>query len=373
MYRILMTVNDLRVNGISEVILLFAENLNRTEFNITLITDKIAEQYQNRIIGAGIRVIHSQNRKKNQLRYMKELINIVYESKIDIIHAHGNSATLAIEMLAAKLARVPIRIAHSHNTTCTHKLVDKLLRPVFYKCYTDGIACGEEAGKWMFGLHPFQIVKNGINIEDFRFNKEFRQKVREQLSIDKMHVIGHIGRFTYQKNHELIIDIFCRYLEVKPNSVLLLIGNGPLEDNIKNLVKEKGIDKNVIFYGTTKDTPSLYSAMDTFLFPSRFEGLPLTLIEAQANGLPCIISNKISNEVNMTSQIKVLPIEGNLEKWIEAVGMIQADRIYSSDNAISLLEHCGYNVVKTVSSLNNLYKELICKRCNNHVAEEMGR
>jgi glycosyltransferase involved in cell wall biosynthesis len=368
-----MTVNELRVNGVSEVILLYSENLNKAEFNITLITGGVAEQYQKRIIEAGITVISSPNRKKNQLKYRKELIHLMKESKIDIIHAHGNSATLAIEMLAAKQAGVPIRIAHSHNTTCTHKLLDKLLRPVFYSCYTDGVACGEEAGKWMFGLHPFQVIKNGVNIEDFRFNRQSRQKAREQLAIENMHVIGHIGRFTYQKNHELIIDIFKRYLAVKPNSVLLLVGNGPLEDNIKKLVKEKGIDTKVIFYGTSKDTPSLYSAMDTFIFPSRFEGLPLTLIEAQANGLPCIISNRISEEVNMTSQINVLPIEGNLDNWIEAVGRIQADRIYSSDKAISLLEQYGYNIITAAASLNNLYKDLICKRCDEHVIEEMGR
>lgn len=353
MIRILYTVNGMRVNGISSVIMQYIEWLPKNKYEFAIFTDEIAKEYVERLVKKNVKVIQSQNRKKNQLAYYRELISILKMGSYNVIHAHGNSATIAIELDAAKRAGVPIRIAHSHNTTCTHKVFDRLLRPLFYRSYTYGIGCGEAAGKWLFGNRPYIVVKNGIDLQHFKYDVEARKNIRTQLGVNDCYIIGHIGRFTDQKNHEGILRIFAEYIK-KSNAKLLLVGDGPKETQIRELVTQMEMEDKVIFYGTVKDTAQLYSAMDVFLFPSKFEGVPLTLIEAQANGLPCMISNKISNEVNLTPLIRVYPLEKE-ESWIHSLCVDTRLREQKSLDAISILTRAGFDIRGVINQMDELY------------------
>ena len=353
MIRILYTVNGMRVNGVSSVIMQYIEWLPKNKYEFTIFTDEIATEYVDRLAKNNVKVIQSKNRKKNQLAYYRELISILKKGSYDLIHAHGNSATISVELVAAKQVGVPIRIAHSHNTTCTHKIFDRLLRPLFYSSYTHGIGCGDAAGKWLFGNRPHIVVKNGIDLEHFKYDAEARKDIRTQLGIDDCYVIGHIGRFTDQKNHEAILRIFDEYSK-KSNAKLLLVGNGPKEAQIRELVDQMEMGDRVIFYGTVKDTAPLYSAMDVFLFPSKFEGVPLTLIEAQANGLHCVISDKISNEVNLTPLIQVYPLDEE-KSWVRPLCVNNRLREHESIGAISELTKAGFDIRVVINQMDELY------------------
>lgn len=361
MIRILYTVNGMRVNGVSSVIMQYIEWLPKNKYEFAIFTDEIAAEYVERLARNNVKIIQSQNRKRNQLAYYCELISILKIGSYDLIHAHGNSATLALELVAAKRAGVQIRIAHSHNTTCTHKVFDRLLRPLFYCVYTHGIGCGDAAGKWLFGNRPHIVVKNGIDLQHFKYDAEARKNVRTQLGINDCYIIGHIGRFTEQKNHEGILQIFAEYIK-KNNAKLLLVGDGPKEAQIRELVDQMGMNDKVIFYGTVKDTAPLYSAMDVFLFPSKFEGVPLTLIEAQANGLHCVISNKISNEVNLTPLIQVYPLEEK-EVWTNSLCVNTQLREQESLDAISALTRAGFDIRVVIDQMDEFYSN-VCREIN---------
>lgn len=357
MINILYTVNGLRVNGVSAVIMQYISMLDSNEYCISLFTDEIAPQFNERIEANGVNIITSKNRKKNQFAYYSELITLLKKGRYDIIHAHGNSATIAIEMLAAKRCEVPVRIAHSHNTTCVHKCFDKILRPLFYRTYTHGIGCGVEAGKWLFRNHPHVIMKNGVDLVHFAYDPEKRRNIRVSLGIDDKYVVGHIGRFTDQKNHDFIIDAFADYLKYNNETVLLLVGDGPRENIVKKMVNDRGLKEHVIFYGTIPDTASIYSVMDVFIFPSKFEGVPLTIVEAQANGLRCLISDQISTEVVQTDLVEVLSLDKDI--WVNKIGEIKKNRNNDSEIAVRKLTDAGFSLVKVATDLDKIYKEAL--------------
>lgn len=343
----------------SAVIMQYISMLDRNKYKISLFTDEIAPQFIPKLQENGVDIITSKNRRRNQIEYFKELIAVLKKGKFDIIHAHGNSATIAVELFAAKICDVPVRIAHSHNTTCAHKVLDKILRPMLYWSYTHGIGCGIEAGRWMFGSRNHAVIKNGIDLKHFIFDEQKRLEMRMQLGIENKFVVGHIGRFTEQKNHVFLVDIFEKYSQINECAVLLLVGDGPEEDKIKQQVRRKNLDSKVIFFGTTSDTATIYSAMDVFVFPSKFEGVPLTLVEAQANGLHGLISDKISREVVQTNLLDIFTLDSK-DKWVNGLRIVKKERsIKESINAIVCLTEAGFSVDVISSELDNYYNSAI--------------
>lgn len=343
----------------SAVIMQYISMLDRNKYKISLFTDEIAPQFIPRLKENGVDIITSKNRRRNQIEYFKELIAVLKKGKFDIIHAHGNSATIAVELFAAKICDVPVRIAHSHNTTCAHKVLDKILRPMLYWSYTHGIGCGIEAGRWMFGSRNHAVIKNGIDLKHFIFDEQKRFEMRMQLGIENKFVVGHIGRFTEQKNHMFLVDIFEKYSQINKCAVLLLVGDGPEEDKIKQQVRRKNLDSKVIFFGTTSDTATIYSAMDVFVFPSKFEGVPLTLVEAQANGLHGLISDKISREVVQTNLLDIFTLDSK-DKWVNGLRKVKKERsVKESINAVVCLTEAGFSVDVISSELDNYYNSAI--------------
>lgn len=362
MIKVLYTVNGLRVNGMSSVIMQYMMGLHDRGYEFVLFTDEVANQYLNIIKQCGAKLITSKKRRQNQFAYFLELCSVIKKEHIDIIHAHGNSATIAVEMFAAMICGVKIRVAHSHNTTCIHKNADRLLRPVFNVTYTHGIGCGVEAGKWLFGEKKHQVIKNGINLGKFAYSSDQRHRIRQSLKIDEnTHVIGHVGRFTDQKNHEAILSIFMQYLRKHEDSMLLLIGDGPKYQEIVELADRFCIAEHVCFYGTTSETAAMYSAMDVFLFPSKFEGVPLTLVEAQANGLPCFISDRISEEVIQSELIFVLKLDEK-DKWVHKLEFDKERRKDNSANAITRLTKAGFEVDEVIKQVDELYSSAFAQR-----------
>lgn len=293
----------------------------------------------------------------NPIRYIYRLAKVA--KNYDVMHVHGNSATLVLEMLAAKLAGVKLRIAHSHNTTCTAKTIDKLARPLFYYLCNGRMACGKEAGKWLFRNRDFQVINNGIDSEKFRFNQNLRNRIRKDLNINNEIVIGHIGNFNYQKNHEYLLKIFTIFQKINPTSKLLLLGDGPLRNEIEKEVSSLDLTNNVIFAGSVNNPQDYMNVMDMIIMPSRFEGLPLTLIEEQANGLPVLVADTITEDSNLTGDITFLSLNSTYVKWAQtAKEIIDTHKRTDSNSSrnIKLIRSAGYDINTVAQNLMSSYR-----------------
>ena len=239
-----------------------------------------------------------------------------------IVHVHQDCLSSVI-LRAAKRQGVPVRIAHSHTANQDRNI--KYLIKLFYKRFIPGyatelFACGQQAGDWMFGGAPYNIVNNAIDTISYCFSDETRKRIRKRLGIsDNVMVVGHVGRFSPPKNHEFLVDIFAQILKIVPDARLLLVGDGELRSDIEKKIRELGIASNVIFTGVRSDVPNLMQAMDVFLFPSLYEGFGVVLAEAQASGLPCVISDQIPADCDLTDLISRYSLERDAKDWAQAV------------------------------------------------------
>lgn len=261
-------------------------------------------------------------------KYHNELKRVLKEGHYKIVHSHINTLSV-FSLFAAKCAGVPVRIAHSHSTTNKKEkkknLLKQVLRPFSKLFATDYMCCSELAGRWLFGDKEYDkgnvyLLNNAIDLEKFKYNKDIRKKMRKSLNIsDDMLVIGHVGRFVEQKNHRFLIDIFNEIYKQNNNSLLLLAGQGPLIDEIKNKVKSFKLEKNVKFLGQRNDIDMLYQAFDVFLLPSLYEGLPVVGVEAQATGLLCELSNEMTKETKVLGTTRFMPLDDTAEKWANKI------------------------------------------------------
>lgn len=249
-----------------------------------------------------------------------------------IIHGHVRS-TAAIYLSIAQKHGL-IAIAHSHSTS-NGKGVSALVKNImqFPIRYTADylFACSEKAGQWLYGKHAirkknYRMIANGIDIHRFSFSQETRQAMRAQLGVENCFVIGHIGRFVTPKNHDFIIDVFAQIAIQNNNARLLLVGEGERKGEIKQRCIDLKLNEKVIFVGEQKQTEQYYQAMDSFLFPSLWEGLPVAVVEAQASGLPCILSDTVPSEVCITNRVKQLSLQAPTQMWAQTVCQYFCDR-----------------------------------------------
>ena len=339
-------------NGITSVILNYYKNIikNSIEMDFISIND-VSSDIQELFKMNNSRLYTIKNRQKNPFNYMLKLNKILKENKYDIIHIHGNSTILCIELIVAYINRVKVRIAHSHNTTCNFPLIHRILKPLFNFLYTHGIACGVDAGKWLFGNREFLVLNNGIDLELFKYDEDKRNEFREELNISKDCILlGHIGGFVYQKNHKQLIELMLNIKKEKLDVKLCCIGDGPLKDEITHYAKELDVVNEIIFLGKKSNVYDYYNAFDIFVLPSHFEGLPVVLVEAQANGLKCLASNNISDEANLTGNVLFLD-NNKYEDWINKIKLSNEDRKSTSDKACESLLDNGYSIANNTTIL----------------------
>ena len=328
--------------GVESVIMNYYRHLDHSKVQIDFICDEDSTRIPyDEIKKLGGRVFLVP-KYQNLPKYLKALEKLFKENQYRIVHSNINTLSV-FPLYAAKKAGVPIRISHSHSTSnpkeWKRNLIKNILRPFSKRYATDYFACSELAGRYLFGNKAFdqgkvKIIHNAIDIEKFKFDEVARKKLRKGFGIkDSTIVIGHVGRFVQQKNHTFLVDVFNEYYKKNPDSKLLLVGSGPLEDEIKRKVKRLGLDDSVFFLGQRDDTNKLYSAMDVFCLPSLYEGLPVVGVEAQAAGLPTIFSNRISKEVIVSSYAKIVSIQDTglyIEKINKATRSIKKQRSYAT-------------------------------------------
>lgn len=359
--KIAMVTNHFGITGISTVILNYCKELDHHKYDLTVIAGQpIAEENRKECTEIGIHLIELPSRHQESAKHYSSLWKTLRKNQYDIVHVHGNSSMMAIELTIARLAGEKVRIAHSHNSMCPNMKVHRILNPYFRKIYTKALACGKMAGDWLFGENKFEVLPNGFYTELFAFDEVERKRVRKELDIEDKVVIGHIGRFNGQKNQGYLIEAFEQVAKVQSNVILLLVGTGPDFEKIKEIVDNSLYRNQIILYGVTKETRAMYSAMDVFALPSKYEGLPVVLLEAQITGLPCIVSDRVTKEVDF-GEIQWLSIEENPESWAEAIlrTAVRSDvqrRDYRREHTAQI--EC-YDISQTVKQLDVMYERLV--------------
>lgn len=295
------------------------------------------------------------NRKRSITNYLRELVHLLKKS-FDVVHIHGNSGTMLIEVVLAKLCGVKNIIIHAHSTRTNHPVINFLLKVPMVYLADECLACSKAAGDWLYGKHSYTVLNNAIELSRFRFNAESRKKYREEFGVREEFLVGHIGHFSEQKNHFFLIDVFYEFHKLKPNAKLLLISDGPRFEQVKAKVAELGLQDSVIFAGRRSDVAGIYSAMDLFLLPSLWEGLGMVLVEAQAAGLPCVVSDRVPYEAKMTDKIDFLCLEDGPRIWAEHIlCAAMRDRAEDSVLAESMIREHGYDIKKEADKLRKLY------------------
>ena len=359
--KVAMVTNHFEITGIGTVIMNYCKALDKNKYDLTILVGlPIAEKYEKECREKGIHLVALPSRHEEAKKHYVALWQALKKGCYDIVHDHGNSSMMAIELTIAKMAGVKVRIAHSHNSTCPNIKVHRILNPYFRTVYTKALACGRLAGNWLFGENNFEILPNGFHTSGFVFSKENRDTIRNELGIKNQLVMGHIGRINEQKNQEYLLDIFKNVAAVRDDVVLLIVGTGPGEKKIKTLVQEHPYKNRIILYGETDNPTAFYSAMDVFVFPSRFEGLPVVLLEAQISGLPCIVSDKVTKEVDL-GDINWQSIDTTPEKWANAVLNIKqrSEHERSEYRKSHLLQIEKYDIDQSVKQLDNIYINLL--------------
>lgn len=353
--RILQVTTIMNRGGLETMIMNYYRKLDRSKVQFDFLVHREERgDYDDEIESMGGKIYRMPRiMPGNYRKYFKSLDDFFKANKeYKVVHSHINENS-GFVLRAAKKYNIPCRIAHSHQSDLKvdYKYPFRMFARLYLKNANNYFACGDRAGKWLFGKKDFTILNNAVDSELFRINKDSSERVRKELKIEDKFVIGHVGRFNPQKNHEFLISVFNEILKIKENAVLLLIGEGYLEEKIKEQVKDLGIEENVKFLGLRTDIPDLMQGMDLFLFPSLFEGLPVVLVEAQAAGLKCVTSTGVTKESDLTNSIEFYDLNLSPKEWAQKILSLDINK---KDNS-QILKEKGYDSATNIKWLVDFY------------------
>ena len=356
--------------GVEAVVMNYYRHIDRTKIQFDFICDEDSTDIpKEEIESYGGKVILVPPYQK-AFKYHKELKRVLKEGNYKIVHSHINTLSV-FSLFAAKCAGVPTRIAHSHSTTNKKEkkknLLKQVLRPFSKLFATDYMCCSELAGRWLFGNKEYDkgnvyLLNNAIDLDKFKYDEKVRKEKRKELNIsDDTLVIGHVGRFVEQKNHRFLIDIFNEVHKQKENSILLLAGQGPLMEEMKEKVKTLGIENSVIFLGQRNDINKLYQAFDVFCLPSLYEGLPVVGVEAQATGLLCMLSDDMTKETKVLDSTIFIRLNNTAEEW--ARELLNNFEKFERKDTKKEISCNNFDIRREVNKLTNKYFGLKVDNC----------
>lgn len=376
MIRVLHFVSKMDWAGQETFIMNVYRNMNKQRYQfVFLCTDVSPGDFDDEITALGGKLFYLpvNPRTAGVGRYINEITLISewlmeHKKEFDLVHLHTYHALdVFVHLMACRRAGCRKVVVHSHNTMGAHPLLHFFFRFLdgFFECTR--YACSYEAGVWLFGAvkmkrGSIKVIYNGIAPGDYRYNEKTAEKKRRELKLEGRTVIGHVGRFSRQKNHIFILEVFQKYLQINPGAVLLLIGKGELQEEMKKKAGELEIRSNVLFMGAREDIPALLSVMDILLFPSLHEGLSVVLVEAQASGLKCVISAHIlPEEENVIPELFTkMDLNENADQWAEALSSA-----LSGSREVNRSEYCdrmiksGFNIVKTAEQMEMEYEKIV--------------
>lgn len=352
--------------GVESVVMNYFRNIDRTKIQFDFLCDSDSTCIPvDEIQSFGGRVIMIPPYQK-AFEYRRALIRIFKENNYQIVHSHISTMSI-FPLSAAKSAGVPVRIAHSHSTTnkaeFKKNLLKQILRPFSKVFATHYFCCSELAGRWLFGNKSYNkgkvfLLNNAIDLEKFAYNNSTRLKKRKELGIaPDTFVIGHLGRFMPQKNHQFLVEIFKCFHQKFNNSKLLLVGTGPLVEQIQNQVNQYQLQDCIQFLGQRNDSAELYQAFDCFILPSLYEGLPVVLVEAQAAGLPCITSTKVSSQSKISSCLEFAPL-GDAQNWAKLISSLVGKE---REDTTQQCTTAGYSIKENARILAEKYQSILPK------------
>lgn len=348
--------------GVEAVVMNYYRNIdkNKIQFDFICDNDSTNIPYEE-IKSLGGKVILIPPYQK-VFKYHKELKKVLKDGDYTIVHSHINTLSV-FSLYAAKRAGVPVRIAHSHSTTNKKEkkknLLKQALRPFSKVFATDYMCCSELSGRWLFGNKEYDkgnvyLLNNAIDLDKFKYDEIIRKEKRKELNIsDETLVIGHIGRFVEQKNHRFLIDIFKEIYNKNEKSILLLAGQGPLMNEMKQKVEELHLTGNVVFLGQRSDVNELYQAYDVFLLPSLYEGLPVVGIEAQATGNLCFFSDTMTKETKILDSTIFMSLHNTAIEWANKI--IKEAKKYEKHDTRQEISKDGFNIKEEAIKLEKKY------------------
>lgn len=316
-------------------------------------------EYSKEVQAAGCKVWRVPSRRESPLGWYLSLYRFfkAHAYEYTAIHFNGNVMAAIFPIVLSYLFKIPVRIVHSHNSSAAglhNKVLHVLHRSFVRHITTHHFACSTAAAKWFFGNSPAVIIRNGIDTKQFAYNEKTRQQVRGSFNISpQTTIIGHVGRFEPEKNHTFLLDIFAKFQQTNPESVLMLVGNGRLLETTKVKARQLGIEEKIMFLGERSDVNKMLQAMDCFMMPSTFEGQPFVLIEAQCAGVPCIVSNVVNTDICLTENIVRYSLEKTADDWAKMIKQLLTG--YKRKDKRQTIEQKGYSIKSTIAYLENVY------------------
>ena len=363
--KVLQIMGKVASGGVEAVIMNYYRHIDRAKVQFDFVMHKGADpEYIAEVRSMGARV-YEITHYSNPIGFMIDVYKIVRAGKYSIIHSNMNALSV-LPLFAAWLAGAKVRILHNHTTATKAEplrtLIKQLLRPFARLFANQYWACSSLAGEWMYGRKALasgkvMVINNAIDLHKFTFSEEKRHQLRQELGLEDNFVIGHVGRFMKQKNHDFLLDIFAEIIELDPTAKLLLIGEGPLRQHIEAKVQKLRIAKRVIFTGIRSDVHALYNMMDVFVLPSYYEGLCLVGIEAQTNGLQYFVSDNITREVEVTNLCHFMSLTQDAKAWASAIREVKGT---SRQDTLQQVALAGFDIQVEVEKLQKSYLEMAC-------------
>ncbi len=363
--RVLQVVTHMERGGLESMIMNYYRHIDRERIQFDFLVhrqDRAAFDAEIKSMGGRIYCLpRLVPWSKNYLSTLNRFFDEHTEYKV--IHVHQDCLSSVILKVAAQ-HNVPVRIAHSHNANQDRNLkypIKLWYRRSIPQYATNLFACGKDAGDWMFNGAPYQIINNAIDAAAYAYDPGKRTEMRQRLDLRNELVVGHVGRFNPQKNHPFLLDIFASLLKKEPNAILLLVGGGEDMPKIQVKAQALGIAEHVRFLGVRSDVADLMQVMDVFVFPSMYEGLPVTMVEAQAAGLPCLISDKVPSECILTDGlVDILPLSAAPETWAEKI--LEKRKVRRTDRRTEIAAH-GFDITTEAVKLQEFYINAYEQNC----------
>ncbi len=351
MIRVLQVVTRMTSGGTETLLMNIYRQIDRSQVQFDFLVQTEEKQfYDDEILSLGGRIFRAPYYNlANRLAYRNAIVRTLKDHpEITIVHAHNNFFSDVV-LEAAQIAGIRVRIAHAHiaqpQLLGWRQYARYATRPIAIRSFrrhaTLCLACSDMAGDWIFGKNAgYRFIPNAIDFERFRFDPAARAQIRNELAVDGCTVYGHVGRMSRQKNHEKLLNVFAKICKKDPNARLILLGKGSLREALEAQSRALGIADQVMFLGTKQNVPDYYAAMDAFIFPSFWEGMPVTVIETQVSGLPTLISDHVTPQVAFTKAVEILPLEASDEAWADrAMAMAAGQRFPTPES-----NGCEYDI-----------------------------
>ncbi len=360
--KVLLIAASLRIGGAEKVAadIGFYADPQQYEMHYVVFGDETGE-YEPELRARGCRIFHLQQPSDSYRAYMESLKKLIRTCHYDVIHAH-TMFNIGWGMLAGRLYGVPVRISHAHSSleeprSLKVRLYEAAMRFLILVCATDYVACGQRAGRRLYGRRAFQrrgtLLLNGIDTQSFAFDAQRRDAFRKGLGLEDKLIIGHTGHLAAVKNQSFLLSLMPEILKRQPQAYLLLLGEGEERPILERKIRSLRLEEHVCMTGNVRNVPDYLNAMDVFAFPSLYEGMPLSIIEAQSNGLPCVISDRIPGDVFLTDLLHPLPLEDSAA-WVDA---ICGTKRSGPEKYAAEMRQSGFDVSAAMQKIYAIYKK----------------